>query len=693
MSQAHTNSLLEHIRGLVAEGEVDGRSDRILLQRFVLRQDEVAFKAIVRRHGAMVLRVCQRWLKRREDAEDVFQATFLVLARKAGALNWHESIGNWLYSVAHRLALEAQRKQAGRELREARVQPRPAQDPLAEVSGRELVGILDEELAKLPDRYREPLLLHLEGKRDDEAAQQMGCSLSTFKRRLRYARQLLQGRLQRRGFALSAAIAALLVYNTASAQVPTSLIATTVQGAVLLAQGKALTAGLVSAEAVALATGLTHALLLTKVKIAVAGALVAAVALAGTWFLARSVIPEQPVAASSGVPGMPVPPVTATIETTLATAGSQIRQLAFDGDTGTFFDSAQNAGAADYFSLVFDKPVAVHSLAVWTGRPDGRHQLDAGTLEVSADGQRFEPLADFEAGSASAQPAGRLLRAVRVRPAADLQHPLAIREFTIVSHPSVAVFKYPVEFMIDVRDVPEMRSWAEKTVRDCERFYPLINEVLKADRSKPVHVITLALKNDYRGGGVAAVENDHIIGSAQYFKDNPDDVGAIVYLTVNCVQHYQDTRNPSTQLPASHRQLLPRDRAELLRLLGQAPCQGVFKPLTMVLCYLDKDKGRPEWLAQGIADYVRLFKYERERAIPLDPDRARYNEGYRATASFLEFLTRKYDPEIVRKLNQVMRESQYRAEVWKTLTGKTLPQLDEEWKAWLRNENKKASSQ
>src|SRR5689334_2854075 len=98
----------------------------------------------------MVLRVSQRWLKRREDAEDVFQATFLVLARKAGSLNWSESVGNWLYGVAHRLAMEALRKQAGRQVREACARPPAAADPLAEVIGRELVGILDEELANLP---------------------------------------------------------------------------------------------------------------------------------------------------------------------------------------------------------------------------------------------------------------------------------------------------------------------------------------------------------------------------------------------------------------------------------------------------------------------------------------------------------------------------------------------------------------
>src|SRR5579864_9160293 len=114
------SNLLEYIQGLVSATDADRRSDRALLQRFASKHDEIAFKAVVRRHGPMVLRVCQRWLKRREDVEDVFQATFLVLARKAGALPWGESIGSWLYSVAHRLSLEARRKQLGRQIRETR---------------------------------------------------------------------------------------------------------------------------------------------------------------------------------------------------------------------------------------------------------------------------------------------------------------------------------------------------------------------------------------------------------------------------------------------------------------------------------------------------------------------------------------------------------------------------------------------
>src|SRR5262249_36588796 len=109
-------------------------------------------------------------------------------------------------------------------------------------------------------------------------------------------------------------------------------------------------------------------------------------------------------------------PVAATVETTLTTANGQIRQFAFDGEPATYFASTQNPTGADQFTLIFDHPVAVKSVTVTTGKPDGGDKLDAGALEASADGQAFEPLAKFADGTAHAEPAGRKLKAVRVKP-------------------------------------------------------------------------------------------------------------------------------------------------------------------------------------------------------------------------------------------------------------------------------------
>jgi hypothetical protein len=329
----------------------------------------------------------------------------------------------------------------------------------------------------------------------------------------------------------------------------------------------------------------------------------------------------------------PKPPVAATVETTLATAKGQIRQFALDGDADTYFASAKDAGGEDHFTVVFDRPVSLKSVMVTTGRPKGGDALDDGTLEASEDGKKFEPLAKFADGKAVAKPAGKTVRAVRLKPAADLKHPLAVREIAIESDPPVAVFKYPVEVVVDVSDAPDMKEWAEKAARVCERQYPMICEELKSDGFRPRSTITMTLKKDYNG--VAQAAGGRITGSVKYFKAHPDDVGAMVHETVHCVQVYRTRNNPG-------------------------------------------------WLVEGIADYVRFFKYEPGKIGPINANRARYDGSYRVTAAFLAYLTEKYDKEIVRKLNKAMRDGEYNEDVFKELTKKTVKELDEEWRASLR---------
>src|SRR5439155_15875563 len=145
--------------------------------------DENAFAALVRRHGALVLSVGQRILQQNQDAEDVFQATFLVLARKAASVRWRESVANWLYAVAHRLALEAKGDACRRRVRERKAEATPRPTALADVTRRELCSVLDEEMQRLPERYRAALLLcYLEGKTRDQTARQLGCALRTLDR-------------------------------------------------------------------------------------------------------------------------------------------------------------------------------------------------------------------------------------------------------------------------------------------------------------------------------------------------------------------------------------------------------------------------------------------------------------------------------------------------------------------------------
>ncbi|HEY7312762.1 MAG TPA: sigma-70 family RNA polymerase sigma factor [Gemmataceae bacterium] len=210
------------------------QTDRQLLERFLDRRDETAFTVLVRRHGRLVLSACRRVLADEADIEDAFQATFLVLLRRASSVRWRESIGNWLFGVAHRIAVQARANAARRKRYEAeasRERQRP-EEP-ADLSWREAVSLLHEELDRLPDAYRMPLLLCcLDGKTRDEAALALGCSAGSIKGRLERGREVLRKRLLRRGLALSGAmLAALVDAPAATTAPPPSLIRATLQAA------------------------------------------------------------------------------------------------------------------------------------------------------------------------------------------------------------------------------------------------------------------------------------------------------------------------------------------------------------------------------------------------------------------------------------------------------------------------------
>ncbi len=211
------------------------------------------------------------------------------------------------------------------------------------------------------------------------------------------------------------------------------------------------------------------------------------------------------------------------------------------------------------------------------------------------------------------------------------------------SEPPVAFFRFPVEFVVNVDEAPELREWAEKVARVCERAFPMINDELMSPGFMPKPVIPLELRND-RGRhlpddedtyAVATVIAGRIMASATYFQEHPEDVGALVVGTVFVVQRYRSGKNPG-------------------------------------------------WLTTGIADYLRFYKFEPGSLRRIDPDREKYDSNSKAAAAFLGYLVGKYDRQLVRKLNQVMREGQYREEVFQTLTGKSLPELGEEWLASLR---------
>jgi RNA polymerase sigma factor (sigma-70 family) len=255
--------------------------DADLLQRFARHRDEAAFATLVRRHGEMVLGVCRRVLKNGSDAEDCFQATFLVLARKAGSLRRPESLANWLYGVAYRVARKARVAAARRRAKEANAPPRPEPTEDAEV-----LAVLDEELSRLPDAYRAAVILcDLQGKTRREVAQELRCAEGTVASRLARGRALLAERLTRRGVTLSAGLCL-------TTPVSASLVASTVS----LAVGRT-----TSGPVVALTEGIMRAMLLNKLKVVAVLLAAAVLSSAGLLLSASPSVPQEKAGAKGSV--------------------------------------------------------------------------------------------------------------------------------------------------------------------------------------------------------------------------------------------------------------------------------------------------------------------------------------------------------------------------------------------------------
>jgi RNA polymerase sigma factor (sigma-70 family) len=216
-------------------------TDRELLERFAGRRDEEAFTQMVQRHGPLVLGVCRHILRHEQDAEDAFQATFLVLARKAGSIRSAEALPNWLYGVANRLATRMKAAALRRQGREVALVDTPTAEPGSGEELDHLGPVLHEEIGRLPDKYRIPFVLcYLDGMTNEEAARLLGCPPGTVFSRLARAREGLRARLRRRGVMVaSAGLAAVLVglSQRASAAVPPPLASTTVRAAMRSAAG------------------------------------------------------------------------------------------------------------------------------------------------------------------------------------------------------------------------------------------------------------------------------------------------------------------------------------------------------------------------------------------------------------------------------------------------------------------------
>lgn len=232
MQSSALKSLVGHLRRLTSPAGARELSDADLLERFRGGREEAAFALLVQRHGPMVLAICRRVLGDLHDAEDAFQATFLVLVRNAAAIRKQQSLASYLHGVASRIARKTRARSACRRRHERALSPdRVAADPLDPLLAGELRAVLDEEIAQLPDKYRMPLVLcYLAEKTHEQAAGELGWPKTSLTTRLMRARQLLQQRLLRRGFTAPAGLlAALLTEQTANAAVPSSLTLLTVR--------------------------------------------------------------------------------------------------------------------------------------------------------------------------------------------------------------------------------------------------------------------------------------------------------------------------------------------------------------------------------------------------------------------------------------------------------------------------------
>jgi RNA polymerase sigma factor (sigma-70 family) len=308
MQTSPTTRVIEHLRRSLPPRDCAETGDGELLGCFIERRDEAALASLVKRHGPMVWGVCRRLLNH-HDAEDAFQATFIVLVRKAASIVPRVMVGNWLYGVAHQTALQARRTVARRRAREVHVTEMPDSATVLQDHRPDLRPLLDQELSRLPDNYRAVIVLcDLEGRTRKEVARQLRVPEGTVAGRLARARTMLSKRLTLRGVTLSgAALAAVLTQKVGSAGVPVSLVSTTIQAATLVAQSAA--TGAVSAKVAALSEGVLRAMLMNKLKTAIAILTVLGFVFTGATILTldSATAQEKPPIAGERVKVAPIP--------------------------------------------------------------------------------------------------------------------------------------------------------------------------------------------------------------------------------------------------------------------------------------------------------------------------------------------------------------------------------------------------
>jgi RNA polymerase sigma factor (sigma-70 family) len=304
MKEKQLRTVVGNLRRMIGSNPATRITDAQLLERFLAQRDELAFEMLVWRHGSMVLNVCRRVLRDTHEAEDAFQATFLIFVRKLGSIGKRQAVGSWLFKVAYRVALRARERQAVRAQTSLPDHDNLAgnmaiDDPAQRALWNDLRLLLDEEVNRLPEKYRTPFVLfYLEGMAYPDVAEELGCPKGTVSSRLTTAKGLLRKRLLRRGVGLSAMLLSAVLAKTASAALTNRLTNSTMQTLRMIANG-ILTPG-ASARAVSLAEGVLKTMMMTKMKLAAVVLLAAGVLGFGMSVAVQHAVQGAPPASADG---------------------------------------------------------------------------------------------------------------------------------------------------------------------------------------------------------------------------------------------------------------------------------------------------------------------------------------------------------------------------------------------------------